>query len=130
LAEVSAIACQLLVHLVEEGYIDHPITTHAIQEYLLPLKDKNIDTVVLCCTHFPLLQRQIKQALDPAIRVIDPAKFCAESLQKLLKKKNLLNLDQKPGRYQFFVSDAPEKFRKLGNSFLGCPLEHVSLFKS
>jgi glutamate racemase len=129
-AEVSALACQLLVYLVEEGYVNHPVTTTLIQEYLLPLKDKNIDTVVLGCTHFPLLQHQIEQALDPTIHVIDPAKFCAEFLQKLLKEKNLLNLDQKPGRYRFFVSDAPEKFRKLGNSFLGCPLEYVSLFKS
>jgi glutamate racemase len=128
-AEVSAIACQLLVHLVEEGFIDHPITAHTIQEYLAPLKEKNIDTVVLGCTHFPLLQSQIEQALDPQIRVIDPAQFCAESLKALLEERQLLNPDSTPGRYRFFVSDAPEKFRILGQTFLGCPLEAVSLYK-
>ncbi len=129
-AEVSAIACQLLVHLVEEGYIDHPITASAIQEYLLPLKNKNIDTVVLGCTHFPLLQNQIQQAFDPQIRVVDPAQFCAVFLKKLLKDQNLLNPDKTAGHYQFYVSDAPEKFRLLGNTFLGCRLEHISLAKS
>jgi len=124
-AEISPIACQMLVHLVEEGYIDHPLTEMAIKEYLHPLKNKEIDTLILGCTHFPLLLDQIQKAVHPDVQVIDPAWFCAESLQKLLKQLELLNLDKADPHDQFFVSDDPEKFRLMGKNFLGQTLPEV-----
>ncbi len=126
-AEISPIACQLLVHLVEEGYIDHPITAMAIFEYLLSLKNKDIDTIILGCTHFPLLLKQIQQSVGPSVQVIDPAQFCASSLKTLLQEKELLNPGLTALSTQFFVSDDPEKFRLLGKTFLGHTLPEVSL---
>jgi glutamate racemase len=124
-AEISPIACQMLVHLVEEGFIDHPITEMTIREYLEPLKNKDIDTLVLGCTHFPLLHHQIQKAVSPHVQVIDPAQFCAEALQKLLTQQNLLNPEKVDPYNQFFVSDDPEKFRLMGKNFLGQPLSEV-----
>ena len=126
-AEIFPIACQLLVNLVEEGYLNHPITTLAIHEYLQHLKDKDIDTLILGCTHFPLLIDQIQQAVGPKIQVIDPANFCAASLKELLKEKQLINQTFSKPQMQFFVSDDPEKFRHLGKTFLGHPIPEVSL---
>jgi glutamate racemase len=126
-AEISGVACQLLVHLVEEGYIDHPITAMAIFEYLHSLKNKDIDTILLGCTHFPLLLKQIQQTVGPNVQVIDPAQFCAASLKKLLQDQQLINPDLSTPDTQFFVSDDPEKFRLLGKTFLGHTLSEVAL---
>ena len=129
-AELFPIACQLLVHLVEEGYLDHPITSLAINEYLQPLKGQEVDTLILGCTHFPLLINQIQQAVGPEIRVIDPAKFCAASLKALLEERQLIYSSLSQPQVQFFVSDDPEKFRHLGKTFLGGILPEVSLVTS
>jgi len=126
-AEISPIACQLLVHLVEEGYIDHPITAMATFEYLHSLKNKDIDTIILGCTHFPLLLKQIQQTVGPHVQVIDPALFCAASLKRLLEEKQLINPDLTEPLTQFLVSDDPEKFRLLGKTFLGLTLSEVAL---
>ena len=126
-AEISPIACQLLVPLVEEGYIDHPITAMALFEYLHFLKNKDIDTIILACTHFPLLLKQIQQTVGPHVQVVDPAQFCAASLLNILEEKELLNPALTTPDIQFFVSDDPDKFRFLGKTFLGHPLPEVSL---
>ncbi len=125
-AEISPIACQLLVHLVEEGYIDHPITAMAIYEYLHFLKNKEIDTLILGCTHFPLLLSQIQQTVGPRVQIVDPGQFCAVSLKKLLQERQLINIETTATATQFFVSDDPEKFRLLGKNFLSQTLSEVT----
>jgi glutamate racemase len=124
-ATIISIPCQLLVHLVEEGYIDHPITHAALHEYLKPLQSKQIDTLLLGCTHFPVLQKQIEELVGPNVRVIDPAEYCAQSVKAHLTKANLLNDSTTPPHYEFFVSDDVEKFRTLGARFLEHPLISV-----
>ena len=124
-AEISPIACQLLVHLVEEGYIDHPITAMALYEYLHCLKNKEIDTLILGCTHFPLLLSQIQQTVGPRVNIVDPGQFCAASLKKLLQERQLINTETTAPTTQFFVSDDPEKFRLLGKNFLSQTLSEV-----
>jgi len=124
-ASITSIPCQLLVHLVEEGYIDHPITDAALHEYLEPLQSKQIDTLLLGCTHFPLLQEQIEKLISSNIRVIDPAEYCAQSVKTLLENGNLLNDSTATPHYEFFVSDDPEKFQTLGTRFFGQPLKNV-----
>jgi glutamate racemase len=116
------IACQLLVSLVEEGYIDHPMTKLAIHDYLSSLDTNNIDTLILGCTHFPLLHRQIQQAVASHIHIIDPSHLCAQLVKKLLTENKLLNPQQSPPHDQFFVSDHPEQFCRFGESFLGYPI--------
>lgn len=126
---ISAIPCPLLVHLVEEGYIDHPITSLTLKEYLRPLKDHAVDALILGCTHFPLLLRQIQEELGPTTSLIDPAESCAASLRTLLTDNHLLNPSTDRPHDLFYVSDDPEKFRLLGRLFLGHPIEDVRLFR-
>jgi len=125
-AEISAIACPLFVPLVEEGYLDHSLTELAIQEHLRPLKTKHIDTLLLGCTHYPLLTEYIQKELGPHVNLIDPGLNCAEALKKLLAQQNLLNPDLSLPHYQFFVSDDPEKFRLIGKTFFNYPIEDVT----
>ena len=127
LLELFPIACPLFVPLVEEGYVDHPMTTAIAQEYLRPFKNQKIDGALLGCTHYPLLQAIIQQELGPDVQLIDPAIACAEKTKSLLLEKNLLNLSTDLPHYQFVVSDDPEKFRLLGKTFLNYPIEHVHL---
>jgi glutamate racemase len=124
-AELTAISCPLFVPLVEEGYVNHPITEAVVQEYLRPLKKKEIDTVLLGCTHYPLLQTMIQKELGESTVLIDPATSCAQQACKLLTEKGLLNHNQTIAHYEFYVSDDPEKFRLLGKQFLNYPIEHV-----
>jgi glutamate racemase len=124
-AEISAISCPLFVPLVEEGYIDHPITEMTVHEYLRPLKKKEVDCVLLGCTHYPLLQTLIQKELGETVTLIDPAMSCAIHVKDLLENFQLKNPQQTIPGYQFYVSDDPEKFRLLGNTFLSYPIEHV-----
>lgn len=125
-AEISAIACPLFVPLIEEGYLGHSLTELAIQEHLRPLKSKQIDTILLGCTHYPLLREYIQKELGLHVNLIDPSLNCAEALKRLLSQQNLLNPNPSPPHYQFFVSDDPEKFRLIGKTFLDHPIEHVT----
>lgn len=124
-AEITAISCPLFVPLVEEGYCEHPLAEMVVQEYLRPLKRKEIDTLLLGCTHYPLLQTYIQKELGPHVTLVDPAIKCAEKLRDLLIARHLENPQRDLPHYQFFVSDDPEKFRLLGKTFLNYPIEHV-----
>lgn len=128
-AEIHAIACPLLVPLVEEGYIDHVIASLAIQEYFGPLKGTEIDTLLLGCTHYPLLKAVMQQELSDAVILIDPAKRCAETIASLLTDLDLLNQQITPGFHTFYVTDDPEKFQHLGQIFLNAPIHDISCVK-
>jgi glutamate racemase len=124
-AVIHAIPCPLFVPLVEEGYIEHPLTVAAIQEYLTPLKVKEIECLILGCTHYPLIAHMIQRELGQHITMIDPAKGCAEKIRQVLDEKKWHNFQQKRAYYEFYVTDDPEKFRLLGKTFLHYPIEHV-----
>ncbi|MBP7073873.1 MAG: glutamate racemase [Rhabdochlamydiaceae bacterium] len=126
-AKITAVAATLLVSLVEEGFIDHPITKLAIQEYIRPLLLAEIDTAILACTHFPLLKNQIEKALGPSIQVIDPAFDTSQAVKKKLFNLDLLSTEQKSVDPIFYVSDDPYKFTRLAQDFLEQPVSHVSL---
>lgn len=124
-AEISAISCPLFVPLVEEGYVEHPLTEMVIHEYLRPLQRKETDAILLGCTHYPLLLPIIQKELGENVLLVDPAMSCAENVRALLLENNLLNIQTDTPHYQFYVSDDPEKFRLLGKTFLNYPIEHV-----
>jgi glutamate racemase len=124
-AEITAIAAPLLVSLIEEGFIDHPMTHLAIEEYLRPLVLAQIDTVILGCTHFPLLKSSIEKTLGPHVRVIDPAFACAKAVKQNLTHLDLLSKGLKPLDPLFYVTDDPEKFTRLGPYFLGHEISNV-----
>lgn len=121
-ASVTSIACPLFVPLVEEHFLDHPATRLIVQEYLKPLKAQQVDTVLLGCTHYPLLKELISVELGDDVLVIDPAKACAA---KVLATLDRLNLRMPEGQlvktleHRFFVSDDPRKFQLMGEVFLG-----------
>jgi len=117
-ATITSVASPLLVSFVEEGYIHHPMTEMAIQEYLQPLFQARVDTVVLACTHFPLLKIEIQKALGASIQVIDPAFATAIATRDKLLSHNLLSDGQKSPDPTFYVTDDPEKFKRFAPVFL------------
>ncbi len=117
--QVFGQACPLIVPLVEEGWLEKPVALEIVKEYLIPLLANNIDTLVLGCTHYPLLKNLLSRVGGPGVRLIDSAEETARTVGRQLVE---LQLEAPPGKTparQFFVSDAPEKFEKIGQRFLG-----------
>jgi glutamate racemase len=124
-AEVMALACPLFVPLVEERYLDHPATKLIIQDYLAPLKNQGIDTLLLGCTHYPFLKHLIQEEMGPDVTLVDSAITCAEKIASTLKNQDLSF--QADVKHRYFVSDDPEKFRKQAEALFGYPLPPVLL---
>ncbi|MEM1283324.1 MAG: glutamate racemase [Chlamydiota bacterium] len=120
--KVTSQACPLFVPLVEEGWIDHPATELIIKEYLTPLLEMDIDTLLLGCTHYPLLSKAIHQHCEGKISIIDSAHACAENVKALVGNgKNGLDCTK------YFVSDDPDKFRLLGKQLLNLSINELEL---
>jgi glutamate racemase len=128
-AKVISIACPLFVPLVEERFFHHPAAGLIIKEYLFPLKDHQVDTVLLGCTHYPLLKQRIMEELLEEVSVVDAAFTCALKVAEILKQSQLENGSSTHPEYQYFVSDDPIKFQSLGIDFLGMPIKNVILNK-
>lgn len=126
-SEVHTVACPLLVPLIEEHFFDHPATQLIIKDYLAPLKQTGIDTLLLGCTHYPLLQLLIQGEMGPQVTIIDSATTCAEQVAETLHLLGLQNTQQEYPQHYFFASDDPEKFRRHGIKFLGCPIDSVNM---
>jgi glutamate racemase len=124
-ATVTAIACPLFVPLVEEAFCSHTIAEMIVREYLAPLKAQKIDTLVLGCTHYPLLYTWIEKEMGPHVTIVDSAIPCAEKVAHILQKNSWQTTSQIAPSHKYFVSDDPEKFRALGQTFLGCPIPYV-----
>jgi len=122
-------ACPLFVPLVEEGWLDHPITKLTAQEYLKPILAEHIDTLVLGCTHYPLLKPLFEQLLGPQIRLVDSAEAMASITADLLARENLVNPVRSRPEYRFFVTDVPYRFQTIGERFLGRTLPQAVLVK-
>ncbi len=125
--EIITRDCPLFVPLVEEGWIEHKVTRLVIEEYLLPLKEQGIDSLVLGCTHYPVLKDVISDVIGKDIRLIDSGKATAEKVYSILKSFGWLNNSKKQGEDEFYVSDFPERFRKVGEIFLKRNIEKVSI---
>jgi len=129
-AKVFSQACPLFVPLVEEGWFDHPATKLIVQEYLKPVIAEQIDTLVLGCTHYPLLKPLLQDILGPQVNLIDSAEAMADIAADLINKQNIGNQNCLPPDYVFYVSDLPYRFQTIGERFLGRtlgPVELVSL---
>lgn len=111
--EIFSVACPLFVPLVEEGLLDDKITVEIIKKYLDPLKKEGIDTLILGCTHYPLLQNAIANALGPKIKIINPAEALAKEIKKYLEK-NKLTL-KKGSAHAFYFSDEPYNLEKISH---------------
>lgn len=124
-AHVISIPCPLFVPLVEERLIDHPATRLLIKEYLAPLQAEQIDTLLLACTHYPLLAPLIQSEVGDRITIVDSATTCAEQVARMCASS--AGSVPSPAAASFFVSDDPEKFRSIGQDFLGMTIPNVEL---
>lgn len=122
-------ACPLFVPLVEEGWLDHQVTRLTAQEYLKPLLVQQIDTMVLGCTHYPLLKPLLQEVTGAHIRLVDSAESMAEQAAALLENMNLANPQRSAPEYYFHVTDVPLRFQTIGERFLGRTLYNVHVVK-
>lgn len=112
-------ACPLFVPIVEEGWANTDIAHLTAERYLQELKDQNIDSLVLGCTHYPLLKRTIGEFVGTEIKLVNPAKETALDLKKILEEKDLLReSSDSQSIYEYYVSDIPEKFASIAQEFL------------
>ena len=125
-AEVFSQACPLFVPLAEEGWLDDKVTFTVAGEYLASLKKAKVDTLILGCTHYPLLKPVIKKVMGPAVRLIDSAEQVVQEVKQVLNDEGLLEADKKHRpQYNFFVSDEPAIFQRSAKRFLGFSLDKV-----
>jgi glutamate racemase len=122
---VEARACPLFVPLVEEGWLDHAATRLVAEEYLAPLKEAGVDTLVLGCTHYPLLSPLLTELMGDGVRLVDSAEETAKAVAGLLEAGD--GLADGEGALNCFVSDLPLRFRQVGERFLGHGIDSVSL---
>lgn len=120
--EVLTRACPLFVPLVEEGWIENNVAREAALVYLNSLKHSGIDTLILGCTHYPLLKKCLADILGPTVRLIDSAEETAKVVRATLGEKELLRR-KGDGGASFFVTDVPDRFIKVGARFLGEQIE-------
>ena len=120
-AEVFSNACPMFVSLVECGYADSEAARLIAKDYLAPLKNAGVDTLILGCTHYPLLEGVISDIMGEGVTLLSPGAIAAECAKEYLEKENLLS-DAKGGNSEFFVSDSVESFVELGSIFLGNPI--------
>jgi glutamate racemase len=123
--QVFGQACPLFVPLAEEGWTNHKATGLIAKEYLFPLTLEKIDTLILGCTHYPLLKGVIGEVLHNAVTLIDSGEATADAVRILLDDQNLRNTSKLKPNLQFFVSDVPHKFTEVGERFLGQKLGRV-----
>ena len=120
-AKVFEKACPLFVPLVEEGWLHDDITLQVASRYLEELKEKDIDTLIMVCTHYPLIRSTIRKVMGDKVNLVNPAYETAIELKNLLERDNLANkcdVDSPSSMYRFYVSDAEEKFKLFANSIL------------
>ena len=120
-------ACPLFVSLVENGIIhrDDQITRLVVRRYMAELKDNGVDTVILGCTHFPLLREAISDYMGEDVTLVDSGFETANYAAKVLKEHDLLNDDTSVKQPEFFVSDTPDGFKSVAGLFLGRDMEHT-----
>lgn len=112
-------ACPLFVHLVEEGWLTDPITVEVAKRYISSLLEYDIDTLVLGCTHYPLIRNIIGSIVGEKVKLVNPAFETAIELKKVLLSEGLESKEL-VGDHKFYVSDGAEKFRKFANTILPC----------
>ena len=120
-AQVLGKPCPLFVPLVEEGWLKDPVTVEVANRYLEPLLESGIDTLIMGCTHYPLLRSTLRQIMGEKVNLVNPAYETARELKELLQQYNILN-EEEPhlgeNKYQFYVSDQADKFMRFADSIL------------
>lgn len=115
---IFGVPCPLFVPLVEEGWADSEIAYMVATEYLAGFKAKNIDTLIMGCTHYPLLKKVVGSIMGDDVKLINPAKETSIEIKEILNEMDMCNIANRNPVYQYYVSDNPEKFSSIGNNFL------------
>jgi len=123
----NARACPLLVPLIEEGWLASSITDEVLMQYLQPLLDDGIDTLVLGCTHYPLLRPAISRLLGEAVMLVDSAENCATAVRELLSQENLHASAESTGTLQVALTDPPDNFLRVAHEALQLEIGEVQL---
>jgi glutamate racemase len=123
--EIISHACPLFVPLAEEGWTEHPVTEQVAAEYLSVFRARQVDTLVLGCTHYPLLRKVIQQVMGDDVRLIDSGEAVADVVAEMLESRGLTRKTREPRSDQFFVTDAAARFRRVAEFFLGRPIESL-----
>ena len=126
LVHIVSAACPLFVPLAEEGWVEHKAAELIAREYLFPLSVEKIDTLVLGCTHYPLLKDVIDRILHHSVTLIDSGEATAAAVSRTLDQNGIRNTSTMKPNLQFFVSDIPYKFTEIGERFLGQKLGRVN----
>jgi glutamate racemase len=124
--KVFSSACPLFVPLVEEGWLEGDVVSRVVRTYLDGLRSFKIDTLILGCTHYPLLAKIIQQTMGPKVRLVNSAEETAREARKLLRRRKMDAGARRQGDVRFYVSDEPEPFRVLGERFLERPIASVA----
>lgn len=126
--QITAIACPLFVPLAEEGWLAKNATRLVAEEYLQPIVDADVDTLVLGCTHYPLLKGVIGEVVGRDVRLIDSAEETAAETAATIAAEGIAHETINQSRYRFIASDAPEQFLRVGGTFLGSAIDRVETF--
>lgn len=123
--EVITAECPMFVPLAEEGWLDNEVARLTAEIYLKNLKVSGVDTLVLGCTHYPLLKGMISQVMGEGVNLVDSAEETARVVREILVARGETRPDQERGNHHFFVTDIPAGFIRVGNRFLGGALGDV-----
>jgi glutamate racemase len=123
--EVVTRACPLFVPLAEEGWVDNEVARLTARNYLQGLKEEGVDTLVLGCTHYPLLKGIIAEVMGDGVKLVDSAEETARTVAETLGAGDILRPSSERGNHHFFVTDVPAGFIRVGNRFLGGRLGDV-----
>jgi glutamate racemase len=124
---VTARACPLLVPLIEEGWLENAITNQVLAQYLEALVREGIDTLVLGCTHYPLLRDAIARLLGDEVTLVDSAQNCARAVEALLREENLSAPDGSVGHLEVALTDPPDNFLQVARDALQLNVGEVQL---
>jgi len=128
--KVTAVSCPLFVPFAEEGWLSGSEVMSVARKYLKPLSNARVDTVILGCTHYPLLKPVIKRVLGGKVTLIDSAKQVAMEVKKILATEGMLNAEKRNPKHKFYVSDNAQWFKGVAAKFLGMPLSNVEKVNS
>ncbi len=124
-AKIVEKACPLFVPLAEEGWLDHKATYAAAEEYLAELKSEKVDTLILGCTHYPILSKVIQDVMGHDVKLIDSGTAASKIVEDYLNGRNLRNPSNNIGINEYYVSDLPIKFKEVAERFLGRKVSNV-----
>ena len=127
--EIYSQPCSLFVQLAEDGWTENKIAVLTTKEYLTGIKAKGIDTLILGCTHYPILKKTIRKIIGQKVKLVDSGEETAKEVKRILEEKNLLNIQKIKGRHKFFVTDFPDNFKTISERFLGQKIKEVKKVK-